>query len=71
MGQVVEDFSAIIGDAHEGKAALHANHMEMVRYRSAEDPNYQLVMGVLRRWVRLASEGFDQNVGSVAGPSTV
>ena len=54
--QVVEDYSAIIGDACEGKATLQRDHMGLSRFSSLDDPDYQLVFGVIRRWVRQALE---------------
>ncbi|KAL3953290.1 hypothetical protein ACCO45_013233 [Purpureocillium lilacinum] len=55
-GKVVEDYSAIIGDACEGKATLQRDHMGLSRFSSLDDPDYQLVFGVIRRWVRQALE---------------
>ncbi|KAF2417713.1 hypothetical protein EJ08DRAFT_703291 [Tothia fuscella] len=53
-GKVVEEYSSIIGDAYEGKAVLQANHMDMCRYQNPQSHDYQLVAGVVRRWVRIA-----------------
>ncbi|KAJ6440599.1 eukaryotic translation initiation factor 3 subunit [Purpureocillium lavendulum] len=49
-GKVVEEYSAIIGDACEGKATLQRDHLGLSRFSSTDDPDYQLVFGVIRRW---------------------
>jgi len=54
FGKVVEDYSSVIGDAFEGKAFIHANHMEMCRFSDTNDNGYMLVASVLRRWTREA-----------------
>ena len=47
----MEDYSSVIGDAYEGKAVIHADHMAMCRFSCKEDPDYCLVLSVIRRWV--------------------
>ena len=53
--QVVEQSSAIIGDAREGKEGIHANHMTMTKFASATDSEYKKVADVIWRFVRDAT----------------
>jgi hypothetical protein len=49
IGQIVPRESAILpGYISIG---IHANHMDMARFRSADDPGFLAVCGELRRWV--------------------
>jgi hypothetical protein len=56
-GKVVEDWSSIIGDAREGKATIHANHMNMCRFNDKRSSDYQLVLSVILRWTRSVEKG--------------
>lgn len=47
----------MIGDAYEGKAALHADHMGMCRFSKKDSADYDLVSSLIRRWVRQAAKG--------------
>ena len=48
---VVDGKSAIIGTGLEGKGALNASHIDMIKYAGVNDPNYKRVRGVLKRWM--------------------
>jgi len=49
IGQVVPRESAVLpGYISIG---IHANHMDMARFRTADDPGFLSVCGELRRWV--------------------
>lgn len=52
--QVVDDFSSKL-DLHSGLEtveSIDANHREMARCRSTDDPRYRAIAGVLRQFVR-------------------
>jgi len=53
--QVVEDFSARIGDAFEGVDRIPADHREMVRFNSAKETGYKRVLDVVETFVAEAS----------------
>ena len=53
--QVVEPFSAIIGDAREGKEGIHGNHRTMTKFSSAQDQGYKRVSDVIYRFARDAA----------------
>jgi hypothetical protein len=55
--KVVEPYSSIIGDAFEGKSVINADHMAMCRFVSRDDPDYRLVISVLRRWLGQIQKG--------------
>ena len=46
--KVVPDYSSVIGDAREHAESIHANHMEMCRFTSPDDPNYQQLSGEIK-----------------------
>jgi len=53
IGQIVPRESAILpGYTSIG---IHANHMDMARFNSADDPGFLAVCGELRRWVEAVS----------------
>ena len=56
-GKVVEDYSSSIGDAFEGKATIHADHMGMCAFSSKDNPGLLPCASVLRRWIKDASKG--------------
>ena len=47
--QVVPDASSTIGDPRENAEVLVGNHMDIGRMSGPEDPNYDSVVGELRR----------------------
>lgn len=47
--QVVPDTSSTIGDPRENAEVLVGNHMDIGRMSGPEDPNYDSVVGELRR----------------------
>ena len=63
--QVVDDFSSIIGDAAEAQEGIDANHVQMCKFTSRDDPGYKKVFRVIRDLVkdsdRKASQGTDDN----------
>ena len=46
--KVVPDYSSVIGDAREHAESIHANHIEMCRFTSPDDPNYQKLSGEIK-----------------------
>ena len=54
-GQVVEESSATIGDAREGKEGIHGNHKTMTKFVSATDSEYRKVSDVIWRFVKNAA----------------
>lgn len=48
MDQVVEGGSAIIGDAHERRDTIHADHINMVKFTSAMDDEYVKVLHAIK-----------------------
>jgi hypothetical protein len=56
--QVVDDFSSKIGlgPPFETVETLDANHMQMARCASKEDPQYRAIMGVLKQLIRRLSD---------------
>jgi hypothetical protein len=46
--KVVPDYSSLLGDQRERAETIQANHMNMCRFTSVEDPNYLKVAGELR-----------------------
>ncbi|KIM96224.1 hypothetical protein OIDMADRAFT_33599 [Oidiodendron maius Zn] len=65
-GKVVEDYSSSIGDAFEGKATIHADHMGMCAFSSKDNPDYDLVASVLRRWTKSASKSKSTSLAAPA-----
>ncbi len=62
FAQIVPKHSAIIpGYPHRG---IHANHQDMAKFKSADDPGYKSVLGVLRRWMREIEETLTSNLNS-------
>lgn len=59
--QFVNDFSSVIGDAAEAQEGIDANHTQMCKFSSSDDPGYQKVLGVLKKFVRDASSANDDN----------
>lgn len=49
--QVVEDGSAIIGDAAERKEGINADHGQMVKFGSSEDEGFVKVASAIKRYV--------------------
>ncbi len=47
--QVVPDISSTLGDSREQAEALVGNYMEICRIPGPEDPNYESIVGELRR----------------------
>lgn len=47
----MDDFSSLIGDAAEGQEGIDANHTEMCKFRSRDDPGYKKVFGVIKSFV--------------------
>lgn len=47
---IVDDFSSSIGDANETRGTIHANHRNIARFTSLEDPGFTRVTSVLLRW---------------------
>ncbi|KAF5718866.1 eukaryotic translation initiation factor 3 subunit [Fusarium mundagurra] len=66
-GKVVEPYSAILGDALEGKTTLQKDHTNLGRFISLDDPDFQIVCGVLRRWVVLAGKSNAKHDGIFDG----
>ncbi|MCJ1263508.1 hypothetical protein MMC22_003378 [Lobaria immixta] len=52
---VVEPFSAVIGDAREGKESMNANHLTMTKYDGEENQCFLQVSAVIRRFIQQAS----------------
>jgi len=50
--QVVEDISSIVGEADEERISLHADHMNMCKFKDKQDSDYYLVLDVIQRWIR-------------------
>ncbi|KAJ8115774.1 hypothetical protein OPT61_g2667 [Boeremia exigua] len=50
IGEVVPKHSAILPQYNY--IGIHANHMDMVRFTSLQDPGYQAVRGQIRRWLK-------------------
>jgi hypothetical protein len=50
--KVVPDTSSSLDDPREHAETIQANHMNMVRFKSANDPGYEKVSGELRRLVQ-------------------
>jgi ankyrin repeat protein/pimeloyl-ACP methyl ester carboxylesterase len=48
IGLVVPKDSAVISGYASG--SIHANHRDMVRFQSVEDPGFQSILAELRRW---------------------
>ena len=48
---IVDASSSRLGDVNESISTLHANHQDMVKFSTANDPNFKRVVSVLRRWV--------------------
>ncbi|KAK3331681.1 hypothetical protein B0T19DRAFT_397518 [Cercophora scortea] len=46
--KVVPDFSSILGDPREAAETIQANHMDMCRFKSRDDPNYRKVSDELQ-----------------------
>lgn len=46
--KIVPNFSSLLGDSRERAETLDANHMDMCRFRSDNEPNYRKVSGELR-----------------------
>ena len=52
MLQVVEEISSIVGEAGEERIQIHADHLNMCKFKDREDSDYYIVLDVIRRWVR-------------------
>ncbi|KID84907.1 SesB, P-loop containing Nucleoside Triphosphate Hydrolase [Metarhizium guizhouense ARSEF 977] len=50
LGKVVPKDSATLEDRNS--LSIHANHIDMVKFRSADDNGYQRVLGELDRWIK-------------------
>lgn len=48
--KVVDTFSSYISDANETRGVIHANHRDVARFASADDPGFKRVGNVLLRW---------------------
>ena len=58
--QVAEWGSILIGDAHERRDTIHANHVEMVKFSNPTDDGYAKVLYAIkmllkdkRMWIRV------------------
>jgi hypothetical protein len=49
LNQVVGKESSIIGDARENRAYIHANHVDMVKFSTRDDPGYKSVLDAIER----------------------
>jgi hypothetical protein len=49
---VPRDSAVLPGVANAQSAAIHANHIDMVKFASAEDPGYKVVSQHLQLWAR-------------------
>jgi pimeloyl-ACP methyl ester carboxylesterase len=68
-GKIVEADSAIL--LGYGNNSIQANHMGMTKFGSRFDEGYQLVIGVLRRWINaLATEAQTQGQGKAEKPTS-
>lgn len=66
--QVVPDFSSALGDPREHAEPLDANHMEMCRMTSQDDPNYRKVSGELKIWYESVCKRFRSAVLEATEP---
>ena len=48
MNQIVEGVSAVIGDAHERRDTIHADHINMVKFSSVKDDGYRKVLYAIK-----------------------
>ena len=53
---VVESASSTIGNLHETRGSLHANHRNLARFSSMKDIKFQRVVSVLQDWVEESLE---------------
>ncbi|KAI9736938.1 MAG: hypothetical protein M1835_003291 [Candelina submexicana] len=59
VGEIVPKHSAIL--SAYGNCGIHANHMDMTKFSSANDAGYRAVSGQLWLWVNEIEEELQQN----------
>lgn len=65
--QVVDQFSAVIGVAHERASPLWADHREICRFESAQSDNYKHVLAALQT---IADESLNEIKDTVSSTGT-
>lgn len=50
--QVVEEYSAVIGDAAEGKEGINSDHVGMTKFTGFDDEGYRKVSAVIVRYLK-------------------
>ena len=51
--KIVDRFSAVIDDSRELATDIAANHTEMSKFESSEDPGFKSIVSTLKRWERM------------------
>jgi len=66
---VPEDSAHIPGHDFE---TINANHTEMCKFSSKDDPNYKIVLQLLKKWIKEVREvSKDKKPDNVSGANTI